>query len=110
MELRSLVSIATAVDPTGVAPSRVLADIGAVRSRGLVILVKNGRPVVRCCRGIVVSLPMFVTSMPSICTVSDSKHNDDDMVWGWPDVVADFLATWSIGNLGAHVREFGLHL
>ena len=63
MELRSLVSVATAVDPAGVAP---VADVGAVRGRGLVISVKNGRPVVRSCRRIVVSPPMFVTSMPSI--------------------------------------------
>ena len=93
MKPGSMVGGIIAVDPAGVVPYRVVADVGTVRGRGLVISVKNGRPVVRSCRGVVVSPPMFVTSMPSmtfvVClfpnglagecaTVSDSRRNDDD--------------------------------
>ena len=45
-----------------------------------------------------------------MCTAFDSRRNDDDMVWGWPDVVVGFLAIWPIHDPVVHVRGLGLHL
>ena len=69
MKRRSLIGVATGIDPAVVAPSRVVAwkaDVGAVGGLGLSFSVIDCGSVVGRRGGIVVGPPMFITSMPSV--------------------------------------------
>ena len=66
MKTGSMIGDACVVDPARVVPSLAVADGGAVRSRCVIFTRENCGAMARCCYGVAVGPPMFITPMPSI--------------------------------------------